>query len=178
MDNVELGPLRPLDDFLVGAARFQVPDVKDLDRWHNRIVSNLLYYQTNYILAALIIFLLVGVMHPVQMIFGFAAVVTSFVLFVVASNNQAELRRFKRNHSALSVAIILIMGYALIYFIGSVVVFLFGIALPLFAILVHASLRLRNMKNKVSAKIEYIGVKRTPMGMLLEALGLEGEAGS
>ena len=53
------------------------------------------------------------------------------------------------------------------------------------ACLIHASLRLRNIKNKVeniknkiSSNIEYIGLKRTPMGIILEALGQEGEAGS
>lgn len=45
-------------------------------------------------------------------------------------------------------------------------------------ILVHASLRLRNLKNKIENKIESIGLKRTPMGLLLEALGQEQEAGS
>jgi len=176
MADVELAPLRPLDDFLLGAARFQVPD-KDMDRWANRVISNLLYYQTNYFLSALLLFLVVGVINPVQMLFGIAAVVGSFILFVFASNNQAELRRFKRQHSRLSVCIILAAGCALVYVFGSVAVFLFGITLPLLAIFIHASLRLRNLKNKVSAKVEYIGVKRTPMGLLLEELGFEGEAG-
>lgn len=45
-------------------------------------------------------------------------------------------------------------------------------------ILLHASLRLRNLKNKIENKIESIGLKRTPMGLLLEALGQEQEAGS
>lgn len=45
-------------------------------------------------------------------------------------------------------------------------------------ILVHASLRLRNLKNKIENKMESIGLKRTPMGLLLEALGQEQEAGS
>lgn len=45
-------------------------------------------------------------------------------------------------------------------------------------ILIHASLRLRSLKNKLENKLESIGLKRTPMGLLLEALGLEQEAGS
>lgn len=40
---------------------------------------------------------------------------------------------------------------------------------------VHASLRLRNIKNKVANKIESIGLKRTPMGVFLEHLGMEEE---
>ena len=46
------------------------------------------------------------------------------------------------------------------------------------AILVHASLRMRNIKSKISNKIEFVGLKRTPMGLILEGLGQEQEAGS
>lgn len=40
-------------------------------------------------------------------------------------------------------------------------------------IFVHASLRLRNLKNKLANKIEGIGLRRTPMGVFLEQLGME-----
>jgi len=40
---------------------------------------------------------------------------------------------------------------------------------------IHASMRLRNVKNKLVNKIEVIGLKRTPMGLFLEALGMEQE---
>ena len=46
------------------------------------------------------------------------------------------------------------------------------------AVLVHASLRLRNIKSKIANKVEYIGVRRTPMGVLLESFGMDQEAGS
>lgn len=58
--DVELPPLRPLNDFILEGARFQVPDTKDLERVANRVINNLLYYQTNYILMAVLVFLLVG----------------------------------------------------------------------------------------------------------------------
>lgn len=57
---MSLEPLRSLDDFLLTSARFQVPTVGDLDRWNKRVQENLIYYQTNYLLAATIIFLIVG----------------------------------------------------------------------------------------------------------------------
>lgn len=46
------------------------------------------------------------------------------------------------------------------------------------AVCIHASVRLRSLKNKLENKLESIGLKRTPMGLLLEALGQEQEAGS
>ncbi len=60
MENVEVAPFRSLDDFILESARFQVPDIKDPNRVANRIINNLLYYQTNYFLLTVIAFLLVG----------------------------------------------------------------------------------------------------------------------
>lgn len=45
-------------------------------------------------------------------------------------------------------------------------------------VLVHASLRMRNVRNKITNKMEHVGLKRTPMGIILEGLGQEQEAGS
>jgi hypothetical protein len=36
-------------------------------------------------------------------------------------------------------------------------------------------MRLRNVKNKIVNKMEVIGLKKTPMGLFLEALGMEQE---
>lgn len=60
MAKVEVTPLRSWDDFFPGSERFCKPDGKDLTRWSNRVVSNLLYYQTNYIAIALVAFIVVG----------------------------------------------------------------------------------------------------------------------
>jgi hypothetical protein len=42
------------------------------------------------------------------------------------------------------------------------------------ATFIHSSLRLRSLRNKVTNKMEQIGLKKsTPMGMFLDALGFE-----
>lgn len=60
MAKIELTPLRPWDDFFPNSERFAKPDVRDLHKWNNRAVNNLLYYQTNYLAMAIIVFLVVG----------------------------------------------------------------------------------------------------------------------
>ena len=40
----------------------------------------------------------------------------------------------------------------------------------------HASLRLRNMKNKLENKMEVVGLKKSPMGIILESLGQQEES--
>lgn len=59
-DELEFPRLRTLDDFLLESARFQIPNFKDFEKWGNRVVNNLLYYQTNYLFLAAIVFLIVG----------------------------------------------------------------------------------------------------------------------
>lgn len=73
--DIQYAPLRPMEDFLTAGARFQIPDFNKEDRWFNRIVSNLLYYQTNYFLCALGIFFLVGFFHPQEMLAGISTMV-------------------------------------------------------------------------------------------------------
>lgn len=90
---MELASLRSLDDFLLGQARFQVPDINNEDKWFNRIVSNLLYYQTNYFLASFIIFGSVGFFHPKEMSYGIAAMVISSNLNnLIIINLEFEIR--------------------------------------------------------------------------------------
>lgn len=57
---MELAPLRPWDDFFPGTDRFTKPEFGDLTKWNNRVISNLMYYQTNYFAAAMVVFIIVG----------------------------------------------------------------------------------------------------------------------
>ncbi|XP_072884688.1 PRA1 family protein 2 [Hemitrygon akajei] len=176
--DVQLPPFRTMDDFLCSSARFSLPDVKDQLRWNNRVINNLLYYQTNYLATVAGILLLVGYIEPLKTLLGGAVVCLFFLGFVWSAENKAVVRRLRRNHPGLCVLAVLAASYCLLSLLGGVAVFLFGITFPMLLILIHASLRLRNLKNKIENKIESIGLKRTPMGILLEALGQEQEAGS
>ncbi|WAR24986.1 PRAF2-like protein [Mya arenaria] len=178
MADVQLAPLRTIGDFLLESARFQIPNINDPEKWANRVMNNLLYYQTNYFLMALVTFLFIGIIHPVKMVCGFIAISIAFGGFVYCTSSQYKARRFKRDHPIVSVLLILLAGYILVYAVGAVIVFMFGIAFPMMLILMHASLRMRNIKNKVTNRLETVGLKRTPMGIILEGLGQEQEAGS
>lgn len=49
-----------------------------------------------------------------------------------------------------------------------------SVLLPV-VILIHASLRLRNMKNRLENKIEGVGLKKTPMGIIMDLLDQQEE---
>ncbi|KAM5221000.1 PRA1 family protein 2 [Ctenodactylus gundi] len=178
MSEVRLPPLRALDDFVLGSARLAVPDPRDPQRWCHRVINNLLYYQTNYLVCFGFALALAGYMHLLHVLLSMLAVVVALGVLVWAAETRAAVRRCRRNHPAACLAAVLVFGLIVLWVAGGACTFLLSIAGPVLLILVHASLRLRNLKNKIENKIESIGLKRTPMGLLLEALGQEQEAGS
>uniref|UniRef100_A0A4W5QG54 PRA1 family protein n=1 Tax=Hucho hucho TaxID=62062 RepID=A0A4W5QG54_9TELE len=171
MAKVELTPLRPWDDFFPGSDRFAKPDVRDLPKWNNRVVNNLLYYQTNYLAMAVMIFLIVGFLNPMEMLMGMAVVSLVFLGSVWAGENKAMIKDFKRQNPTLFVMAVMLASYFLMSLFDGVMVFIFGITFPLLLIFAHASFRLRNMKNKLENKMEGVGLKKSPIGILLDALG-------
>ncbi|XP_053724296.1 ADP-ribosylation factor-like 6 interacting protein 5a [Synchiropus splendidus] len=175
MAKVEITPLRTWDDFFPGSERFGKPDVKDPAKWSNRVISNLLYYQTNYLAVAVLAFLIVGFMEPLGMFTAIAAVSGVCCGSAWIAENRNVLSHLKRENPAAFLIVVVVASYVLISLLGCVMVFVTAITLPLTLIFVHASLRLRNMKNKLENKIECAGLKRSPMGMLLEALGQQEE---
>ncbi|XP_014603385.1 PREDICTED: PRA1 family protein 3 isoform X1 [Polistes canadensis] len=171
--NFELPPLRSLDDFLLESARFQIPNFKDFDKWGNRVVNNMLYYQTNYLFMAVIIFLIVGLIHPVKMFVGMIAMIIILGGFAYVSTEGRLIHQFKQQYPGVGIIGIILAACFATYTLGSLLVFLLGILLPFSVIFVHASLRLRNIKNKLANKIEGIGLARTPMGIFLEHLDVK-----
>ncbi|KAM5149044.1 PRA1 family protein 3 [Mantella aurantiaca] len=168
--DVQVAPLRAWDDFFPGSDRFSRPDFKDISKWNNRVVSNLLYYQTNYMALAAAVVCLVGFFSPFNMILGGTVVVLVFLAFVWSSHNKDIIRKFKKQYPTVFIMSILLCSYFVISMCGGVMVFVFGISLPLLLMFIHASLRLRNLKNKLENKMEDVGMKKTPMGIVLDAL--------
>nr|XP_044998749.1 PRA1 family protein 3-like [Jaculus jaculus] len=104
------------------------------------------------------------------MILGGIVVVLVFTAFVWAAHNKDVLRRMKKLYPTTFVTVVMLASYFLISMFGGVMVFVFGITFPLLLMFIHASLRLRNLKNKLESKMEGMGTKRTPIGIVLDAL--------
>lgn len=71
MVDMQPPPFRTLDDFLLCSARFSVPDVRNLERWNNRIINNLLYYQSNYFASAVAFLVIVGWVNIIDVFLHF-----------------------------------------------------------------------------------------------------------
>ncbi|XP_022250987.1 PRA1 family protein 3-like, partial [Limulus polyphemus] len=111
--------------------------------------------------------------HPAKMLCGMIAISVAFGLFYYVTNTKRSATRFKQDHPVISLTVIFSGGYFIVYMLGAVIVFLFGIGLPLLLMIIHASMRSRNLRNKLTNKIETVGLRKTPMGVFLEALGQE-----
>jgi len=197
--DLEMAPLRNLDEFILGESRFEMPDISDTGKWANRVVNNLLYYQTNYFISALIIFSLISFLHPGKMLLGMITLGVVFGALYYCAHTQVQVKTLKKNHPAVVMVATFCLGWFLVYQFGCILVFLSGVIFPLVFMIVHASLRLRNAKNKANAakgafwkKIgkekvveeveevtnvaETLGLgKKTPMGIFLDEFGIEPE---
>ncbi|GMS96244.1 hypothetical protein PENTCL1PPCAC_18419 [Pristionchus entomophagus] len=175
-NGVELPQLRPLDDFLVDKARYESPPLNDVARWNNRIISNLLYYQTNYIAFFVALFVISSFFNARDLVLGLTAVmVGGGVGYCILSPNSMFVNT-RRDHPLVCFGAVAITVYYCFYMISSVMVLAFSLLLPLFFVLVHASTRLRNFRAKFNQQAERLGLKQTVMGRILDALGCDVKA--
>jgi len=74
-----------------------------------------------------------------------------------------------------SLAILIAGGYLLIYNYLAVALLLLSVLLSIAITLVHASMRLRNLKNKITNKMETVRTKKTPMAIMLNVINVQSE---
>ncbi|XP_043252783.1 PRA1 family protein 3 [Colletes gigas] len=165
----ELPPLRSLNDFLLEPSRFQLPNFKDFEKWGNRVVNNLIYYQTNYLYMTITIILLVGSINLSKMLLGLLAMVVIWgQCLLVYSENHGILYEIKKQYPLLQVILLVLCLCFVFYTLSSILLLLFSLLLSISVIFIHSSLRTRNLKNKLANTIEGIGLERTPMGVFLK----------
>lgn len=79
------------------------------------------------------------------MLIGGTVVVLVFMGFVWVSHNKDILRRLKKQYPTTFVVVIMLSSYFLISYLGDVMVFMFGITLPLLCKYFASSLGARGM---------------------------------
>ena len=202
MERLQIAPIRPLDDFILQTDRFkvsvfiistrsrshgnvscnhfsslffsfQLPDFNDLNKLNNRMTGNLLYYQTNYLISIIFIFTVISFCAPGKLVIGLLSLATATAVFLYLKKNRPAVEAFETAHPALTVVGIFIFGYFAVYMMDAVAVFLMATLFPILLIFIHSALRQRNFKNKINDTMESFGIKKTPMGVVLDFLGQE-----
>lgn len=172
----ELPSLRSLDDFLLGSAKFQVPNFQDIDKWGNRVTKNFLYYQTNYFLMGIIVSLFLTICNPLETIFGLCAIAVVIAAFVIINPNEIQGQPKHEQFPGSTgwfyiIGIIGTIGLVL-YLFQSITYVVLIVLLPFVLAFIHASFRTRNLRNKLSNAIDEQRLRYTPMGIFLEAMSI------
>jgi len=194
MMGIDLAPFRSMDEFAMSQAKFELPELTNPEKWSSKLVSNLLYYQTNYFVGWLIIFLLVCFFSPSKMFFALVTLAIVFGVQYYLSVNHVQVKTWKKNHPTVIMAGTLIIASLLLYQFGWVRVFLLGITLPVLLAVAHAFLHQKEKahvskgpfwKKKKEIELdtqegtnvdEVLGVsKETLMGRFMDEWGIEPE---
>uniref|UniRef100_A0A8C4WXQ6 PRA1 family protein n=1 Tax=Eptatretus burgeri TaxID=7764 RepID=A0A8C4WXQ6_EPTBU len=163
MPDMIFPPLRSVHDFVSASARFGLPDSQDVHKWNNRVINNLHYYQSNYFVLAICVFLLHSYGHMLIIKGGPGALVWAHADCKKGGPGALEWAHADRKkvvQEHLHGHVLIVKRWSRSTLMGTFV-------------LLHASLRLRNIKNKLSNRMEEAGLKQTPMGVLLSSLGQE-----
>lgn len=194
MMGIDLAPFRSLDEFAMAQAKFELPELTNPEKWSTKLVSNLLYYQTNYFVGSLLIFLLVCFFSPGKMFFALLTMAIVFGVQYYLAVNHVQVKTWKKNHPTVVMVGTLTIGLLLLYQFGWVRVFLLGILLPVILAVVHAFLHQKEKTHVAKGPFwkkkkemegdtqedrsvtEVLGVsKETLMGRFLDEWGIEPE---
>lgn len=88
-------------------------------------------------------------------------------------NNQPIVRSFQSDHPIAVVAAVFAVGWIMVYLVDCVAVFLFATLLPVLLMFLHSSCRKRGLRNKINDALETAGLKKTPMGIILDYVQVE-----
>ncbi|CAH1784316.1 unnamed protein product [Owenia fusiformis] len=171
MTTLKLAPFRSLEDFATDTARFESPEFTNTEKWGNRVLNNLLYYQTNYFLILTILVSIVGLVYPWCLIWGVISVGAAFGAYIFTVHPAPTLQNLRRDYPYGSLVLIVIAAIVLFTSVWNVIGLMVTIFIPTLGCLIHASYRLRSLKNKMFNKLDQ--GHNTPMVLLLQTLGLK-----
>uniref|UniRef100_A0A0N5BDR4 PRA1 family protein n=1 Tax=Strongyloides papillosus TaxID=174720 RepID=A0A0N5BDR4_STREA len=155
---------RSIYDFLSTnnfSSGFGLPDFKDAKRWNNRIQKNLIYYQSNYFILMIIFWItnyVLFFLKPLVFVVGVIAPVIVPKYFPIPNKQHESIVKASGP--------MIVAGIMLASFSGILSGFMWNLFM-LLLILTHASLRLRNIDNKIANTVGKIARRRTVMSEIL-----------
>jgi len=197
LEGIEMAPFRSIDEFLTSESKFEMPELNNPEKMSSKIVSNLLYYQTNYFISFLTIFLLVFFFVPWKMLYIIILLALVFGAQHYMSLHHVHVKVWKKNHPTAVMTATFIIGTFFIYQFGWFTVFFWSVFLPILLIATHSFLHVKgktlvvkgpfwkkkkeielepNEFYQITSVAEVGGVsKETPMAKLLHEWGIPAE---
>lgn len=170
-DYVKLPKFRDLEDFLFNIERYSLPVHGNSERLNNRMVNNILYYQSNYLCAFLLTFAGIFYLESKAMILGFTFFAGISYLVNWAMNNHELFTEIQQERKTQLIFGGVVLWFVFMHLLGYIAIFAFGLLFPLLIILTHSALRMRNTRNKLNTARHLAGLKQTPAGIVLNCLG-------
>lgn len=128
--SMQFAQLRSLDDFLLESARFQLPNFNDIEKWGNRVVKNLLYYQTNYFVMAAAVFTLIGLVHPAKIVYGIVLIGVLIYVMMKYFSSKTKIQVPDGTNKWIILAGVCGSSYFVLYLLDAILIVLFAILLP------------------------------------------------
>lgn len=134
------------------------------------MVQNFLYYQTNYFVITAVCYALFVLINPFKTMLGLVVLgAIIWILYQYAPNLPNRQENDKKLGLMCGVIVVCFLG--LVAF-SAVAYVLLMLLLPIVFAFVHASFRLRNIKNKMANLTTFAGLKETPMYFLFSKFQL------
>lgn len=114
---------------MTAATAFSMPDLPSNNT--TELADDTSHEDSETELFFVVVPLLSRFLSPLNMLIGGTVVVLVFLGFVWMSHNKDILRKMKKQYPTTFVVAIMLSSYFLISYLGDVMVFMFGITLPL-----------------------------------------------
>ncbi|KAK0428698.1 hypothetical protein QR680_010956 [Steinernema hermaphroditum] len=164
----QIPPFRTFDEFLHGSGSYNLP-ISGVQEWNSRMVGNLLYFQTNYIILFMLAVLIALLAFPLDIIYGIGSSgLLAFVIFCSLTVNTRAFE-FRRDHPYATLCIIVFCALCFIRALASLVHVVSFACLPLLVIVIHSTIRVRNVM--ISKNTVY--VRNTLMAKLFDMLNVD-----
>lgn len=96
------------------------------------------------------------------------ALALAVAVLLYLKSNRPAVQQFQREHPFLTVTGVFLVGWFMVYLFDFVAVFLTATLLPVLLMFLHASCRMRGLRNKLNDALETTGLRRSPMAIVLD----------
>ncbi|KAM3725837.1 PRA1 family protein [Dirofilaria immitis] len=131
INTIQVPPLRSVREFFCDKSRFEIPPFRDLPKWNNRMLSNLLYYQTNYFAFMSLIILICASVQLRDVFIGLVAIISVAAVLIFSLSTKSTFAQARHDHTFITLGAMLLSFYFFVYAIVPVITVLFTISLPL-----------------------------------------------
>lgn len=169
---IVIPPVRSLYPFIFQGTRWSIPKFNKLDR---RLKTNLLYFQTNYMIFGVVCFLIFVLLSMKILLTGVLSAIIIAISVLFFTDNIPQAREIKQKHPTLVIAAGIVLIIVFWHSISTLIIILAGALSSVPVWLLHASLRCSdNLVGGSESVINHFA--SSPLGLVMRLFGIEATA--